>query len=480
MTIRIKLIIAFVQMLLLLIGMGAVSIWAVVRWQSAAERVQVINEQRERGEILRTLMFRQIVTGLDIISRAEKSDESFFKAQELASKQLMALKANRLAEREEDHIQALEEAYRELEWIGASVFHRLTRSTPADSLMIAHARLREISDEVTAGVTALHQFHQAEVGRSIAAANAAGRMAYIVFFAAVLIATIQLGTVIYFSNRWVVGPLGAILQTTRVLGSGDLLARTEVQSKDELGEVAAALNTMAQSLKEMQQIVLDRERFAALGEVVAYTAHNLRNPLAGIRAAAQVMMQSTPGGDTETRSSLADIMSAADRMDVWMRGLLHLASPTQLHLETVAVRELLTEVLDAVGPSCETDGVSLTIEIDNRVDAINVDPSLIQQALVALITNAKEAGARHIELNATLEVGTDGKSLLRLGIADDGKGISAEMMPKLFRAFATDKPGGTGLGLAQVKKFVELHRGVITLDSLPGKGTTVAIQLPMA
>ncbi len=465
-------------MLMLLVAMGAVSTLAVFRWQRASDDFQIMNDQRECAETVRTLMFRQISSGLDFLSQVERSDERFYEANRLAHDRLSELRKTLTLDREADYIQALEEVHAELEWMGRRLFRQVSDTTPVVTSNEAHIRLREISDEVTAAVSALNQFYRSEVTRRMQEAIAAGRVAFFVILAAVLLAVAELILMIFLSHRWVVRPIRIVHQTTQTFATGNLDARANITSRDEWGALAASLNGMASSLKQLQQTVRDQERFAALGEIVAYTAHNLRNPLAGIRAAAQVTMQSIPTTETETISSLTDIVQSVDRMDVWMRGLLKLAAPTKLHLETTTVNTLVTEVTQSELPNCRLNNTQLETHLGDQLPEISIDPSLMQQALVALITNARESGAGRIAVRTSAENRAGEPPTVHIGISDNGKGVAPEMMPRLFRAFVTDKPNGTGLGLAQVKKILELHGGKIEIESHPGKGTSVQLTLP--
>ncbi len=112
---------------------------------------------------------------------------------------------------------------------------------------------------------------------------------------------------------------------------------------------------------------------------------------------------------------------------------------------------------------------------------MQIDSILIEQALMTIVTNAYEAVERDgaILIETVLSSGGEDRNFVEIVISDNGKGVPAEMQPKLFRAFMTSKEGGTGLGLAQAKKVVDIHGGEINLESSRGRGTTVTIRLPV-
>jgi signal transduction histidine kinase len=238
---------------------------------------------------------------------------------------------------------------------------------------------------------------------------------------------------------------------------------------------------MTASLKESLQRLAAHERSAALGELAAYAAHNIRNPLAGIRAAAQVLIGDNKTINKELSESLTEIIETIDRLDLWLKRLLEYARPLEPHIEHVDINRLVTESVNTASRTYSEKHPRLIWELSKNLPDLPVDSILMEQAFTAIAANAFEA----INTNGLVSIKTelierDGHSEhMEIIISDDGRGVSKEIQPKLFRAFMTSRDGGTGLGLAQAKKIVDLHGGEIGLESSPGRGTSVAIRLPV-
>ncbi|MEW5794822.1 MAG: ATP-binding protein [Candidatus Zixiibacteriota bacterium] len=478
MTVRAKLILSYSVMAATVVAAAVATTLAMINWQDAAGKLAHSRQQSMQAEALRVMMFRQVTKGLDYLSNAGGTVEDFQQLQVQIKAALDKLLAGVTSDIEADHVESLDETQTELRWVLAQI---LTASTGPGSRFDpvgARTRLREIADEVTDDVAILNQYYHHVMDDRLADASRAGQSAVLTAGIAVVIALSQLLVLVILSNRWLVRPMSRITQVTERISQGDFDDRVGIEAADEWGTLATAIDKMASSLKALERQLLAKERFAAHGEIIAYTAHNIKNPLAAIRAAAQVTLRAVEDRDHETAESLKDIVATVDRMDAWVKGLMNLAAPTQLRQDDVDINQLVDEVLHIAETRAAGDGVGLVREFGNDLPRIRVDSALIQQALSVVISNAIEAESRTIRVITGVKRGAVNDRMLTVTIADDGRGVSPEVMPKLFRAFVTDKKGGTGLGLAQAKKFVELHRGLLTIQSEPEKGTTVLIELP--
>jgi signal transduction histidine kinase len=169
--------------------------------------------------------------------------------------------------------------------------------------------------------------------------------------------------------------------------------------------------------------------------------------------------------------------SEIDRLDRAVKTFLNFTRPVELKLEETDLRELLDEVLDAARPSITKAGLELRVDLPSEFPPVYVDRQLIHQGVLNLLLNASEftnPGGR-----ITLSLRRSGDSAV-IAVADSGKGISAEDQKKIFQLFFTTRPGGTGIGLANTFRFVQLHNGRIEFDSEAGRGTTFRIELPLA
>jgi PAS domain S-box-containing protein len=218
------------------------------------------------------------------------------------------------------------------------------------------------------------------------------------------------------------------------------------------------------------------ERLAALGRVTAGVAHEVKNPLNSMRLWLEVLKANMPV-DPEPQQAVKMLDSEIDRLDRAVKTFLNFTKPLELNLEETDLRVLLDEVLDAARPSIAKAGIELRVELPSQFPRVMVDSQLIHQAVLNLLLNASDftsAGGR-----ITLSLRRNGEFAV-IAVSDSGKGISPEDQKKIFQLFFTTRPGGTGIGLANTFRFVQLHNGRIEFDSEPGRGTTFRVELPLA
>ncbi len=166
-----------------------------------------------------------------------------------------------------------------------------------------------------------------------------------------------------------------------------------------------------------------------------------------------------------------------DRLDHAVKTFLNFTKPIEVNLEETDVRALLEEVLDAARPSVAKAGVELRADLPPEFPHIRLDRQLIHQAVLNLVLNACDftspGGRITLRLSHNAEFAV-------VSVADSGRGISPEDQKKIFQLFFTTRPGGTGIGLANTFRFVQLHNGRIEFDSEVGRGTTFRVELPLA
>jgi signal transduction histidine kinase len=238
------------------------------------------------------------------------------------------------------------------------------------------------------------------------------------------------------------------------------------------------LKRVNQELRDAQSRLIEAERFAAIGELSALVAHGIRNPLAGIKAAAQYAELDLPA-DHALRENLADIITEVDKLEGRIKALLDFARPFEPHPTRCDVAQIVQDALTSLRTQIAAQGIAVTSEIDPTLPPAQLDYAQIEQVLLALMSNAIEAMPRGGSLAISANRTTDGQHL-RLIVADTGPGIPPEQIPRLFDLFVTGKPSGTGLGLAFAKKIVELHGGHITAESELALGSRFTIVLPIA
>ena len=226
-------------------------------------------------------------------------------------------------------------------------------------------------------------------------------------------------------------------------------------------------------LKTLHAELMNKERFAAMGRVVAGVAHEIRNPLFGISAIGQIFERdlTDPAHLELTRALLAE----TKRLNQLVEELLIYGRPMKLRREETDLRVLWEEVLDLHRDEHRRKGITVSGDYAVRHPVAYFDPFQIRQVFLNLLRNAIEAAPDGGSIDITMLLADN---FLLFRVADTGSGIPAQNLDHVFDLFYTTKPKGTGLGLAICRKIMEDHGGAITIESTEGRGTTVTIKLP--
>lgn len=258
-------------------------------------------------------------------------------------------------------------------------------------------------------------------------------------------------------------------------------AAREMESQQrDLARQAEALRATNAELVATQKQLRVSERLAALGEVSAAVAHGIRNPLASIRASAQVA-----AGVLDDRSRvegyLRTVIDEVDRLGRWLTSLLDSVRPFQLQLGPVDLNGVLRDLLGVLQRRLATAGAIVDARLAPDLPKLTADEVLLQQAFLSVLENSIEALPSHGGvLNLTTELAPGaGRPAVRITVRDTGDGIPPERLAHVFEVLYTTKSRGTGLGLAITRKVIERHGGRVAIDSRPGEGTTVTMVLPV-
>ncbi len=280
----------------------------------------------------------------------------------------------------------------------------------------------------------------------------------------------------------ITSPLKKILTATRRLKTGDLDYRVE-HLKDEFGEVADSINEMASSLKQQMRNIQRTEQLRMCGEIATGLAHEIKNPLAGIKISMEFLAQdsSLSEGDREV---LTKVIDEVRRIEVLLRGLLNFAKPPVPHFAPAKVNNIIDICImfsvktKSLPSSNNTKEVKVLKNFDDNIPTIMADQLQLQQVLMNLLLNAIDAmpGGGTLTLNTACSID---KRSIKIEIADSGEGISEKEMNKIFQPFFTTKSKGTGMGLAITRRIIEEHGGSISVSSEYGRGTTFTIVLPV-
>ena len=240
--------------------------------------------------------------------------------------------------------------------------------------------------------------------------------------------------------------------------------------------------------KEMEEQLNRSDRLALLGTLAAGLAHEIKNPLGGIKGASQLIRHDLTG-----QPSLLEytdiIIREVDRINLLMEQLLDLSRPRKLHLNSLNIHELLDHVLFLEKQSLNNGKIVLKKNFDPSLPSVRGDRDQLIQVFLNLIKNAREAinPSGTITVTTRMETafhikgpGSDGGKLIRVDIEDDGPGIKQEHLPHIFSPFFTTKTNGTGLGLAQCHRIIKEHGGLIQVETSEGRGSLFRVSLVMA
>ena len=223
--------------------------------------------------------------------------------------------------------------------------------------------------------------------------------------------------------------------------------------------------------KSAEAQLREQAALAQLGQLAAVVAHEVRNPLAGLRASLQVIDKRCEARD---RSAIAAMIQRIDGLNDKVEDLLLFARPKPPRVQSVDVKALMRDVATSAQISTGRSGLSIPISGDDL--RASADPDMLRAALLNITLNACQAAGTHdIDVHIAAENGN-----CRIAVRDRGPGIPAEVRERVFAPFFTTRTNGTGLGLAIVKRMMELQEGTVTLRDRPEGGTIAEVMVPRA
>ncbi len=297
------------------------------------------------------------------------------------------------------------------------------------------------------------------------------RAALWVAAAAATVVALVIGGLLF---RSIIAPLRSLTAASQTIAEGDLSARTPVQGRDEIAQLASAFNQMAGSLSRAEE---------ARQNQTADIAHELRTPLTVIQGTLEAMLDGVYSADQENLLAALAQTRTLSRLVEDLR-LLALADAGQLRLHTAPLNlsHFLRQVVDAHHPQAQERGVSLALETPPSLPLVEADRDRLAQVMGNLLSNALQyvPDGGHVTVQAEVQ----GREAA-VAVTDDGPGIPSQDLPHLFERFwrgdraRRRATGGSGLGLTIARSIIEAHGGRIWAESVEGRGSTFAFALPV-
>jgi len=301
-------------------------------------------------------------------------------------------------------------------------------------------------------------------------------------------------------------PIERLGKTVASFAAGRFDKTPEADRKDEIGKLVEGFNIMAerlkkayaelegkvrasnselekayQTLKQRQEQLVRSEKMAALGQLSAGIAHEIRNPLTSVKIFIQ-SLEKEIDLDENQKEDFTIIKREIDRINEHITRFLDFARPEEPRFQSVPVHALVMDTLSLLAPRMRSTSVDLDVSLPEDLPPVEGDPKQLGQVFLNLILNAVEAMPKggKLTIQSTLKgVPEDQETWIQLFFRDTGCGIPEGDRPYLYDPFFTTKERGTGLGLSIVYSIVQKHNGQIEVESEPGKGSLFIVTLPV-
>lgn len=291
----------------------------------------------------------------------------------------------------------------------------------------------------------------------------------------------------YLMSRSITRGLGELAAGAREIAHGNFEARVEIQSGDEVEQVAIAFNSMADQLQHAARTQKELEQ--ARRDVVAAVSHDLRTPLASLRAIIEAINDGVVIDETTIQRYLKNAQTQVENLSVLVEDLFELsqldAGEVQWSVEPSSLRDLISDTLEAMHAQAQQKNIALGGEVDARVDPVLMNSHKMQRVLYNLVQNA----LRHTPPDGTVFVQARARAdapLVQVDVIDSGEGIAEQDLPRVFEQFyrgeksRSRETGGAGLGLAIAQRIVQAHHGTLWVESKRGAGSRFSFTLPRA
>lgn len=463
--------VAFILLIILAATAGAIGIHLWEKSSQEASRISslVTEVQQTRGDL-----YRQIKELFDAYflddSGARAEYDNFTITVEAHFAQLKKIT---VSEAEKAAINDLHENYKKFV-VETPILFDQYRASNSDS--VKHALNTEIEtglfkryEEILARTEKLLNQKQIELDSQLKASK---RTSVILLIIPLVLAVLLLLFSRIFLQRAIVKPLNNVLKATAEISAGNLAHKAPEVGIVELAAVSNAINEMADKLAISQETLVRTEKQAAQGLLVPMLAHNIRNPLASIRATAQVM--DDPEHDTETRLSLRGIIDTVDRLERWTGALLAYLLPLKPQPENTSLQEIVNGALAPLQQKIKERSIQFILPNWPKTSAIYTDQHLLEQVIYNLILNAIDASSKNSTIEIALKVAP---TKYTLSLLDQGCGMPFTPDPSAISA-PTSKRFGTGIGIPFAFKVCDVLAGELKFEARHEGGTAITMLLP--
>lgn len=465
-----------IAFLVLVAVTGILSGLTAYYWQQSSAETVRVNNLIYMTEQIRSELFRQIQ---EAIRARLLEDTHAVSVYSEYSRQIddgfNKLRRNTESKEEDEGVQSMQEAYRAIQKDMNKIFH-----DPYSVNYVVRMRILDprFAENMVARFESRYKDMKAVLSREHDRIQQTSE--YWIRYAPILIPTLIVMALILVLitarvvRREFVSPMATVKEGATVISRGQLEYRIPVQGVTEVREISESINRMATDLSASRAALIESERQAALGALVPVIAHNIRNPLASIRATAQVL--DNPHDAEELREGREAIIESIDRLGRWVNSLVSYLHPLKPSTRLIPASRLLEGAFSVLRPKLEDR--SITIERRGwEVDvSLMADPDLMEQALAGLLANAIDASPPGGRVTVEFSRGARG---FTIRMRDSGPGMPFEPTPGKLEPGPSTKRFGTGLGIPVAFKICQSHGWDLQFHSTPGRGTEVVLTAPV-
>lgn len=296
--------------------------------------------------------------------------------------------------------------------------------------------------------------------------------------------TILTVVIIRLFEKLINHPISQLKDKMKKVQEGDLDIRISSLKKDEIGSLSESFNIMVKKLKEANHKIEElfhkqmekAEHLASLGELSAGLAHEIRNPIAGMKGALEIINQKTDVADPK-KEIFTEMLLQIEKINKVIQDLLSYAKPKEMSVRPVNPNECIQNAIKLVRPQMNNKEIHFHFKGSENINHAHIDADKIQEVMLNLMLNSISAIEKKGNISIELREGNNQE--LEIRVSDDGVGIKKEHLLQIFNPFFTTKSRGTGLGLSICKKIIDAHNGSIDVKSEEKKGTFFTIRLPV-